>query len=77
MLGSGLYQKATGTNYSLSSNAVQGTDYNRSFEYINEEGIKVVISAEELAAAKAIYEKLGGDDFIHTLAKKMELWKIN
>jgi hypothetical protein len=24
----------------------------------------------------AIYEKLGGDDFIHTLAKKMENWKI-
>lgn len=23
-----------------------------------------------------IYEKLGGDDFIHTLAKKMESWKI-
>jgi hypothetical protein len=23
-----------------------------------------------------IYEKLGGDDFIHTLAKKMENWKI-
>ena len=50
------YQKATGTNYSLSSNAVQGTDYNRSFEYINEEGIKVVISAEELAAAIAASE---------------------
>ena len=50
------YQKATGTDYSLSSNAVQGTDYNRSFEYINEEGIKVVISAEELAAAIAASE---------------------
>ena len=24
----------------------------------------------------AIYEKLGGDDYIHTLAKKMENWKI-
>lgn len=23
-----------------------------------------------------IYEKLGGDDYIHTLAKKMESWKI-
>lgn len=24
----------------------------------------------------AIYEKLGGDDYIHTLAHKMENWKI-
>lgn len=24
----------------------------------------------------AIYEELGGDDYIHTLAKKMECWKI-
>jgi len=25
----------------------------------------------------SVYEKLGGDDFIHTLAHKMENWKIS
>lgn len=50
------YQNATGTKYQLSSNGVQGNDLNRSFEYINEEGIKVVITAEQLATAIATAE---------------------
>ena len=46
------YQAATGTNYQLSSNAVQGNDQNRVFEYLKD-GIKVQITAEELATAIA------------------------
>lgn len=46
------YQEATGTNYQLSSNAVQGNDQNRVFEYLKD-GIKVQITAEELATAIA------------------------
>ena len=47
------YLAAIGENYSLSSDAVHGNDNNREFEYINEEGIKVVVSAEEVAATIA------------------------
>ena len=47
------YSQATGTNYSLDSNAVVGDDNNRYFQYLNEEGITVKISAEELATAIA------------------------
>ena len=46
------YQAATGTNYQLSSNAVQGNNQNRVFEYLKD-GIKVQITAEELATAIA------------------------
>lgn len=46
------YQEATGTDYQLSSNAVQGNGQNRVFEYLKD-GIKVQITAEELATAIA------------------------
>lgn len=51
------YSEATGTNYSLSGNAVQGTDSNRYFEYL-ENGEKKTISLEEAAAAIAATEAL-------------------
>ena len=51
------YSEATGTNYALSGNAVQGTDGNRYFEYL-EDGEKKTISLEEAAAAIAATEAL-------------------
>ena len=51
------YSEATGTNFALSGNAVQGTDGNRYFEYLDN-GEKKTISLEEAAAAIAATEAL-------------------
>ena len=51
------YSKATGTNYALSDNAVQGNDQNRYFEYL-ENGEKKLVSLEEAAAAIAATKAL-------------------
>lgn len=47
------YKEATGYDYNLTSNAVQGSGDNRVFEYYNDEGNKVQISIEEMAEAIA------------------------
>lgn len=47
------YLDATGYNYNLTSNAVQGSGDNRVFEYYNDDGNKVTISVEEMAEAIA------------------------
>ena len=47
------YLDATGYNYNLTSNAVQGSGDNRVFEYYNDDGNKVPISVEEMAEAIA------------------------
>lgn len=47
------YLDATGYDYNLTSNAVQGSGDNRVFEYYNDDGNKVTISVEEMAEAIA------------------------
>ena len=47
------YKDATGYDYNLTSNAVQGSGDNRVFEYYNDDGNKVTISVEEMAEAIA------------------------
>ena len=47
------YKEATGYDYQLTSNAVQGSGDNRVFEYYNDDGNKVTISVEEMAEAIA------------------------
>ena len=76
------YQAATGTNYQLSSNAVQGNDQNRVFEYLKD-GIKVQITAEELATAiasanaKNEAENQSRDDIESSLEKNFGLDVFN
>lgn len=57
------YNQLTGKNWQSSGNGVQGTDTNRIFEFINEEGEIVQLRAEqvaaEMAAAKALEEVTG------------------
>lgn len=57
------YNALTGKNWASSGNGVQGTDTNRIFEFINEEGEIVQLRAEqvaaEMAAAKALEEVTG------------------
>lgn len=57
------YNSLTGKNWQSSGNGVQGTDSNRIFEFINEEGEIVQLRAEqvaaEMAAAKALEEVTG------------------
>lgn len=57
------YNDLTGKNWQSSGNGVQGTDTNRIFEFINEEGEIVQLRAEqvaaEMAAAKALEEVTG------------------
>lgn len=57
------YNALTGKNWVSSGNGVQGTDTNRIFEFINEEGEIVQLRAEqvaaEMAAAKALEEVTG------------------
>lgn len=57
------YNRLTGKNWASSGNGVQGTDTNRIFEFINEEGEIVQLRAEqvaaEMAAAKALEEVTG------------------
>lgn len=57
------YNALTGKNWVSSGNGVQGTDTNRIFEFINEEGEIVKLRAEqvaaEMAAAKALEEVTG------------------
>ena len=45
------YQKATGTNYKLAGNAIIGTDNNRYFQYVDEEGKKHKIAVESMIDA--------------------------
>lgn len=57
------YNQLTGKNWQSSGNGIQGTDTNRIFEFINEEGEIVQLRAEqvaaEMAAAKALEEVTG------------------
>ena len=57
------YNQLTGKNWQSSGNGVQGTDTNRIFEFINEEGEIIQLRAEqvaaEMAAAKALEEVTG------------------
>ena len=52
------YSRATGTNYALDRNAVIGTDKNRQFQYIDEEGNTKKVTLEQAAAAIAAAEAL-------------------
>lgn len=67
------YNQLTGKNWASSGNGVQGTDSNRIFEFINEEGEIVQLRAEqvaaEMAAAKALEEVTGSAE---SAAKALE-----
>lgn len=69
------YKEATGYDYQLTSNAVQGSGDNRVFEYYNDDGNKVTISVEEMAEAiasaqaKNDAEKSAREDLNNTLGK--------
>lgn len=67
------YNQLTGKNWASSGNGVQGTDNNRIFEFINEEGEIVQLRAEqvaaEMAAAKALEEVTGSAE---SAAKALE-----
>lgn len=70
------YSEATGTNFQLDSNAVVGTDSNRYFQYINEKGITVKISAEELASAIAAADAKTGVENVSNQDARSELTGI-
>lgn len=53
-----LYNEAMGTNYSLSSNGIQGTDNNRNYEYIGDDNEKHYASLDEIADTIAASEAL-------------------
>lgn len=69
------YKEATGYDYQLTSNAVQGSGDNRVFEYYNDEGKPVTISVEEMAEAiasaqaKNDAEKSAREDLNNTLGE--------
>ena len=68
------YQEASGTSYSLASNAVIGTDDNRSFQYVDEDGSVKQITVEEMAEAiaaaeaKKVAEEASREDIVNNFA---------
>lgn len=74
------YLEASGNNWKLQDNAIQGTDENRSYGYIDENGDEQTISFNDMAATIAAYEALeavgvAGDKAAAALAALDELPK--
>ena len=74
------YLQASGNNWKLQKNAIQGTDDNREYGYIDENGDEQTISFDEMASTIAAYEALeavgvAGDKAAAALASLDELPK--
>ena len=55
-----MYNEAMGTNYRLSSNGIQGSDDNRTYEYIDDEHNKHTVTIDEIADIIAASQALEG-----------------